>query len=153
MKNSFTTESKARLLDLLGRQQGLFAEILAVTEKYTGLISADEAEELDESIQVRQDIIGKIKGLHQESDPLMQSYISFSKSKEGKSIPEIDSAAKRLRETIAECARLNDISIAAAKEKLEEYSKDGDLKRKSRESIGLYIQGLTNAPRHFDKMS
>jgi len=149
----FSRDETKRLVGLLGKELELFAEVSKLTERQSELIAADETEAFEASLKERQDVIDKINGLHQEVGILMQSYVSFSESAGGKKINEIESADKKLKEIIAECARINDLNIAAAKEKLGEYSKDSDKIRQSRESIGLYAQGSTTSSEIFDKMT
>ena len=148
---SFSRDNEARLLELLGKESDHFKQILDMTEKQTELLAADDIGGFDESISRRQELIEKINGLHQESDVLMQSYLSFTDVPGGKKNGAIEKAAARIRETAAKCAALNDKLIISAKEKAEDYIKQIGKLSLSRKSIGAYVQGVPNDPELFDR--
>ena len=109
--SAFPRDKHARLLKLLTRELELFEKVRALTQEQSEFLAADEKEELgplNESLQRRQEVIDQIDGLHQETDPLMQSYVSCQKSAGGKKLGDIELAAGKLRSVMAECARLND---------------------------------------------
>ena len=74
----FSSKEEARLLELLGEEQAIFERIRALTGEQATLIAADDMEAFNGSLDSRQELIEKINGLHQETNVLMQSYISFS---------------------------------------------------------------------------
>jgi len=147
----FSVDSAARLRELLKQELEAFGKMLELTAKQTELIAEDDTEAFDESLDRRQELIEKINGLHQETNALMQSYISYSGAASGESIGDIDALYGRLRETITECAALNDKNIAAAKEKADKYRGRIDKLSLSRKSMGAYIQTVANGPEMFDR--
>ena len=151
--NALSQEQEARLLELLGKESDLFGQILEMTEKQKELLAADDTGGFDESIGRRQELIEKINGLHQESDVLMQSYLSYAGSRGGKRIAAIEKAVARIREAAAQCAALNDKIIISAKEKAEDYIKQIGKLSLNRKSIGAYIQSVPNTSEIIDKKS
>ena len=154
--SGFPRDKQARLLQLLAQELELFGKIRELTEEQSRMLAEEEPDEPDsfnESLDRRQEVIEQINGLHKESNPLMQSYISFSKSPGGKKIGEIEDSAGSLKAAIAECAELNEKNMAAAKEITAQYGQQIDKLSAGRKSIGLYVQGLDNKPEHFDKMT
>ena len=149
----FSGNNAARLLELLKQELELFGEIYKLTEEQKELLEAGEIGEFDESLDRRQTRIEKINGLHQESDALMQSYMSYSNTEGVGSIREIDEVAGQLRNMIVECAVLNEKVTSDAKEKAEEYVERIDKLSLSRKSLGSYIQTVSNDPELFDKMT
>ena len=147
----FSGDSAARLLELLGTELEVFGQMLELTAKQTELIAWDDIDALDESLDRRQELIEKINGLHQESDILMQSYISYLDTAGGKNNGSIDYASAQIRETAAKCAELNEKNMAAAKEKAEGYKERIGKLSLGRKSMGAYIQGVANTPEMFDK--
>ena len=151
--NGFPTDKQSRLLELLGQQQEAFEQIREMTRKHKELLETDDIDEFDRSLDDRQGLIEKINGLHQESDILMQSYISISGTGGGQKIDAIESSAALLAETIADCAALNDEITVSAKEKAEDYIKQIGKLSLSRKSLGAYVQNVPNNPELFDKMT
>ena len=149
--SKFSQEKQSRLLGLLGEELALFKQIRGLTEKQTELLTADDTEAFDESLERRQELIEKINGLHQETDLLMQSYISFSSSAGGGKIDAVETAAERIRGVIAECAALNDSNITMVKGMAEEYVKRIDKLSLSRKSLGAYAQNVPSNSMHFDR--
>ena len=147
----FTADSKNRLLELLEEKLKLFGTVREYTERHAKLIAEDSFEALLSSTQDRQDAITKINGLHQESNVLMQSYMSFVNSG-GKKIPEIESADQRLTDIMSECAGLNEKNMKTLKEKMKDQSEKSEKMRQSRESLGLYAQGGSNSAELFDEL-
>ena len=156
----FPRDKQERLLELLGQEYKLFIRIRELTEAQTELLAADDLEGFNKSLDSRQEVIDEINGLHQESDILMQSYMSFSNTVSDGTNPAggektglIDSAVRRLEDAIIKCVELNDKNTGAAKNKTEEYIRQiGELSLK-RKSIGKYALNVPNNPEHFDKMS
>ena len=151
--SKFSSAKAARLNELLRQVLEIFVEMRRLTENQTDLIAAEDIAALDESIGRRQTLIEEINGLHQESDILMQSYMSYSTSTDGESISEIDAAAGQLRDAITECAGINDKNTLSAMEKAAKYAERIDKLSKSRKSLGSYIHRLSNDPELFDKMT
>ena len=149
--NKFSQEKQSSLLKLLEEEMAVFEQIRELTEKQTDLLAVDDAEALDETLDRRQELIEKIKGLHQESDVLMQSYISFSKAAGGGKDVKIETAAEKLRQVITECAELNERNMASAKETAEEYIKRIGKLSLSRKSFGAYAPQMPNSSELFDK--
>ena len=147
----FSRENEARLLDLLGMEHEAFEQIREFTNEQKDLIAADDIDAFDKSLDCRAELIKKINGLHQESDVLMQSYISYSSSADGKIIVAVDEAIGRLQAVIADCAALNEKNTAAAKEKAEEYIKQIGKLSLTRKSLGKYAQSVPNSSELFDK--
>ena len=147
----FSGNDAARLLDLLNRELEAFGRIRELAEEQTELIAEDDIEAFDKSLDRSQEIIEKINGLHQESDSLMQSYMSSVNA--GGRDGRIDAAAEQLRGAIAECAAMNEKNINSAKERTGEYTKRiGELSL-SRKSLGSYMNNTLNNSEIFDKMT
>jgi hypothetical protein len=149
--SGFPKEDEAKLLELVAQQQNLFAQIRKLTQEQAGLIASEDVEGLDKSLDRRQKHIEKIKGLHQESDALMQSYISSREAPGGTKIKAIETAAANLREDVTQCAGLDAKNAEALKAKADAYLKQREKLAASRKSIGLYAQGGTNNSELFDK--
>ena len=149
--SEFTRDNAVQLLGLLRKEHELFEQMLKLTEKQTELLAADDIEAFDKSLDRRQEIIEKINGLHQESNILMQSYMSYQDTPGKKSVKEIEAASKQLQDTITKCAALNEKNAASIKEKAKTYSEQIDKLSTARKSIGSYIQPLENDPEMFDK--
>ena len=147
----FPQENAGRLLELISREIEEFEQILKLTEKQTELIAAEETDALSDSLDSRQELIDKINGLHQETDLLMQSYISFSTTAKGESIGAIDEAIERLDGIIARCAAIDGKNTTLAKEKAEDYIKRIGKLSLTRKSIEKYAPGIPNDSEYFDK--
>jgi len=150
--NQLTTVDTKRLLELLENELELYKQIRKLTEKQAQLLNKDEIDSFNGSLEKRAELIEKIKGLHQDSDPLMQSYVSAIKN-----VANADESIEKLREQIrgeiTECSRLNDENMAAMKDKVEEHTKKIDEKSAQRKGIGGYAQAVPNTPEIFDKKS
>ena len=149
--NDFSRENEERLLELLGQEYGILEQIRAMTEKQTELIAADDIDAFNKSLDRRQELITQINGLHQESDVLMQSYISFTASGGGSKISAVDEASGKIKAIVSECALKNEKNTSAAKEKAEEYIKQIGKLSLTRKSLGKYAQSVPNSPELFDK--
>ena len=146
----FSQDKQSRLLALLSEELAIFKQIRELTGKQAELLGTEDVTALDESLASRQELIEKINGLHQETEVLMQSYISF-KGAAGKSkIPGIEAASDELRGVIIECAGLNDKNMALAKGKNEEYSERIGKLNVGRKSLGAYAQSIPNNSELFD---
>ena len=150
----FSQKKEERLLELLGEELGIFAKIREMTVKQAGLLEADDRETLEalnESLSKRQSLMEEIDGLHEERNPLMQSYLAFKNSQGGSKNDAIEAKAKQLIKTIAECAAQNDGNISAAKGKTQEYSDRIDKLNIGRKSLGAYAQSVPYDSELFDK--
>ena len=146
----FSQDKQSRLLALLTEELAIFKQIRELTGKQAELLGTEDVTALDESLTSRQELIEKINGLHQETEVLMQSYISF-KGAAGKSkIAGIETASDELRGVIIECAGLNDKNMALAKGKNEEYSERIGKLNVGRKSLGAYAQSIPNNSELFD---
>jgi len=155
----FSSKEEARLLELLGEEQAIFERIRALTGEQATLIAADDMEAFNGSLDSRQELIEKINGLHQETNVLMQSYISFSgdagagsggAGSEGAKSAKVEAARELLNGVIAECADMNAKNQAAANEMAEEYAKRIEKLNLSRKSLGAYALGVSNNSELFD---
>jgi len=146
----FSKDSQAKLHKLLKEELGIWEQIRELTEKQTELVSSDEVDALNKSIDDRQELIEKINGLHQESDILMQSYISVSGSS-GEKSAEIEALVSKIREKIVSCSQLNDKNVSSAKGVKEAVIERADDLGKKRKTIGAYAPSLPNNSEMVDK--
>jgi len=144
--------SAERLLELLSDELKVYEKIFKLTEEQTKLLVKDDIEAFNNSLDKRETLIEKIKGLHQESDSLMQSYISLSSSTKEKN-NKIEELKKQIHDIIKLCADLNDENITAMNEKTSEHTKKIDDQSSKRKGIGGYAQSVPNMPEVFDKKS
>jgi len=149
--SNFPRNDESRLLVLLGEELEIFRQIGSLSIKQAELLAADDMEAFEGSLERRQELIEKINGLHQETDLLMQSYMSFSDTETGEVSDAIETTAGQLKEIIADCVSTNDKNMVAAKEKAEEYIKKIGKLSLSRKSLGAYAQSLPNNSELFDK--
>jgi len=148
--STFTAADKERLTTLLGDELELYKQIRKLTEEQAELLSKDDIEAFNESLDKREEIIEKIKGLHQESAPLMQSYVSSTTGGKNK-IKEIDKLKKQIQEELEFSSRQNDDNIETMKQKTEDHTKRIDEQSAKRKGIGGYAQSVPNTPEVFDK--
>jgi len=137
-----------RLSELLSEELELYGKIRKMTEEQEKLLAKDDIEAFNISLDKREKLIDKIKGLHQESNPLMQSYASISS---GSKNSEVEELKVKIREVIEACAQLNDENIDSLKEKTESLTKEIDEKSAKRKGIGGYVQSVPNKSEMFDK--
>ena len=149
--SDFSKDNGSKLLNLLKEELGVWEQIRGLTESQAELLMSDDEGVLEGSLESRQGLIEKINGLHQETDILMQSYITFSKSKIGKKCQVVESTIDKLRKVITECIALNDENIATAKEMTEGYTERIDSLSLKRKSLGAYAQGVPYDSELFDK--
>ena len=144
---------KTRLLELLGEETELFERIYELTEKQAKLLAADDDDinAFNDSLDSRQELIERIKGLHQESDPLMQSCMSMTNNAAGDNAKAIEKAIAQRQAVIEKCVVLNDKNTAAAKEKSGDFTKRIGKLSLSRKSIKVYTPDIPNNPELFDK--
>jgi len=148
--SNFSSADTEKLSELLVKELDLYGQIRKLTESQTELLTGDDISALDSSLDKRAELIEKIKGLHQESNPLMQSYVSFSKGAKN-SIIEIDKLSKQIQDELEICNELNIKNIAFMNEKTEEQAKKIDEQSAKRKGIGGYAQSVPNTPEMFDK--
>ena len=148
---SYSSEEDARLLDLLDMELGKFEQIRIMTGKQAELLAADDLEEFNKSLDSRQELIEEINGLHQETNVLMQSYISFAGPRRGAKGGRVETALGRLRKAVAECTEMNAKNLAAAKDMAGDYSRRIEKLNLSRKSLGAYALGVPNNSELFDK--
>ena len=149
----FTRDNAVRLLGLLKKEIEAFEQILGLTEKQTELLAADDIEEFNKLLESRQVLIGKINGLHQESDILMQSYNAYTSAPGKKRVKEVESASKQLREIIEKCIQLNEKNTGTAKGIIEGYSEQIEKLSTTRKGLESYIIPVENESEMFDKMT
>ena len=140
-----------KLSKLLSEELELYGQIRKLTEKQTELLAEDDIDAFNISLEQREALIEKIKGLHQESNPLMHSYISFSK-KDNKD-NEVEELKAKIRKLLEICAEKNDNNIESMKIKTEDHTKRIDEQSAKRKGIGGYAQSVPNVPEMFDKKS
>jgi hypothetical protein len=151
--SGFPVDKEARLLELLGQELDLVKQMRGLTERQTELLAEEDIDAFEKSLDVRQALIEKIDGLHQESDILMQSYMSSLSAQGRKKSGAIETTSGQIRETIAKCAEIDEKNASAAKEKAEEYLKQVGKLSMERKSIGAYVQQVTTTSEMFDKMT
>ena len=150
--SNFSSVEIEQLRKLLGEELDYYKKIRELTEEQTELLDKDDIEAFDKSLDKRETLIEKIKGLHQDSNPLMQSYVSFS-SGGGNCDGNIDELKKQIRAELEVCAKLNDKNTQTMKIKTEDHSKKIDEQSAKRKTIGGYAQAVPNIPEMFDKKS
>jgi hypothetical protein len=148
---SFPSEKETRLLELQNKELELLQQIRELTERQTELLLADDIEAFGESIDSRQELIEKINGLHQESNILMQYYISFAGAAGAGKIDAIEDMNRQLAEELAGCVELNDKNATLTKEKTADYMKQIGKLSLGRKSLGAYVQDVPNDSQLFDK--
>ena len=149
MSNNSSADTK-RLTQLLEEELDLYEKICKLTEKQTELLAKDEIEAFNDSLDDRAGHIEKIKGLHQESNPLMQSYVSLSAG--GKNTDTgIEELKNQIKEKLELCNDLNNKNILVMGEKTREQSGKIDEQKAKRIGIGGYAQSVPNTPEMFDK--
>jgi hypothetical protein len=149
--SDFSQQQSERLYQLLADETKLLENLRKAAKEQSIHLAEDKMDDFDKSFSVGQEIIGEIDRLHQETNLLMQSYVSFSNSGNGRKVDKIEESIKAFKSIIAECAELNEINMVSAKEKMEEYSQQITKSSQSRKSIGVYAQSVTNNPEFFDK--
>ena len=146
----FSSADMERLAILLKKELEIYEQIRDLTGKQTELLAKDDIDAFDSSLDKRAELIEKIKGLHQDSEPLMQSYVSFSA--DGKNTnSKITNLKEQIREVLEECNTLNTDNIATMQEKTEKHTKKIEEHSAKRKGIGGYAQSVPNTPEMFDK--
>ena len=145
--SKFKPAERDRLSVLLRKELEIFEKIRNLTGKQAELLAKDDVDQFDSSLDKRQELIEKINGLHQESDPLMQSYISLPADEKS---PEIEDLREKIRDIVGICAELNEKNVAEMKVKSEAHKKKIDKHSAKRKGIGGYAQAVPNTPEVFD---
>jgi flagellin-specific chaperone FliS len=148
---AFTKDKAERLRALTEQQLAFFEEILKLTSSQSELIELEDIEEFEKSLNKREDIIEKIKGLHQESDPLMQSYTLYKNSTAGKKIAAIDTVVGRLRAVISEAMEVNQLNMEKAASKKSEYSEKIAKLNEEKKGLSGYKAVVPNQSQLIDK--
>ena len=140
-----------RLAELLGKELKLYEQIREMTEKQTEILAKDDIDAFEGSLDKRAELIEKIKGLHQETEPLMQSYVSSAAGVGKSESDNITTLKEQIRAALEECNTLNNQNIATMHEKTEQHTKKIDEHSAKRKGIGGYAQSVPNTPEMFDK--
>ena len=148
--STFLAADIERLSVLLGDELDLYRQTREKTEEQAKLLDKDDIEAFNESLDKREKLIEQIKGLHRESAPLMQSYVSFTSGGKNKN-KEIEKLNKQIREELEISGRLNDENIETMKNKTEDHIKRIDEQSAKRKGIGGYAQSVPNTPEVFDR--
>ena len=149
--NDFSQDKSARLLELLGQEIELFGQICELSGKQAELLAADDINAFNDSLDSRQEIIEEINGLHQETDILMQSYVSLTSADTRRKIYAIEKAIAQRHNLISECASLNKKNTISAKEKASNYTNRIDRLSLRRKSMERYAPDITYSSEMFDK--
>jgi DNA primase large subunit len=158
-----TSSEMERLFELLCDELEIYGQIRKLTEYQAEFLEKiednDEYDAFNSSLDKREGLIGKIKGLHQEKETLMQSYVSFTKNETNNTvntniksnISEIENIKKQIQDILKICSDLNDKNIILMKEKTKEQTHKIDEHSAKRKGIGGYAQAVVNTPEMFDK--
>jgi len=146
----FSRDDAERLLGFLERENELFEGIRDLTAEQSELLAVDDIDAYVASLDRRQEIIEEINGLHQESEVLMQSYISLMSEHDAESVASVDEALVRFGALVAECAAMDEVNGELAKEKAEEYMKRIGKLSLTRKGLSKYTQNLPGSSEHFD---
>jgi flagellar biosynthesis/type III secretory pathway chaperone len=146
--SKITSADLEKLSNLLDKEYEILEQIRKLTEKQSELLTKDKISEFDSSLDKRAELIEKINGLHQDSDALMQSYMSLPENEKNKKIEKL---REQIQGMLKLCAELNDKNMAELKEKTEEHIRRIDKMNDNIKGIGGYAQAVPNAPELFDK--
>ena len=149
--SKFNREMETRLISLLEEELGLFEQMKEKTVNQTELLASDDMEAFNESLDKREKLKEKINGLHQESDVLMQSYISSCHSGGRGKVKAIDKLREKIKGIIEECRSINEKNFEAAKGRIEEYTKRLKELDTSKKTFNAYALDVPDNSEHFDK--
>ena len=149
--SKFNKDMETHLLELLNKELKLFEKMKEHIKKQTELLASDMIEEFNKDLESAEKLKEKINGLHQESDVLMQSYITSVKSGERGKIKEIDDQRDKIRDIITECRDINEEIQKTAGDKMTEYTKRIKELDTSRKTFGAYALALPDNSVYFDK--
>ena len=147
----FNRESETRLITLLEEKLELFRQMKEQGEKQTELLAQDEIETFNESLEKGEKLKEKINGLHQESEVLMQSYMSSCQSGGRGKVKAIDKLKEQIHEIIVECQSINDKNFEIARNKSDEYTKRLKELDTSKKTFNAYTIDIPDNSEHFDK--
>ena len=150
--SNFSPADKEQLAKLLSEKIKVYGQIRKMTEEQSGLLDKDDIEAFNVSLNKREKLIEKINGLHQDSDTLMQSYVTFSSASSGGD-KEINKLRNDIHDALKACAELNDKNIASLQSKSESQKERINKQSAKRKGIGGYAQSVPNVPEMFDKKS
>ena len=137
-----------RLAELLREELKILEEIEVLTDEQTRLIDHEEFDELTKLLSSRQRLMDKINGLHQETTPLMQSYVSSSKHNP---VYEVDEIREQIKQVLTKCRTLNEANVNVLREKSTLQSEKIEKQSAQRKGIGGYAQAVPTSSERFDK--
>ena len=149
--SKFNNDDEIRLLELLTEQLELFRQVKEQTIKQTQLMEADDIEAFSISLDSRESLIEKINGLHQESNILMQSYISKPATGDYGKTKEIEELRNSIKNIITECQEMNINNTKSAQNKKDEYTKRINELDKSKKTFNAYSLDIPDNSEHFDR--
>ena len=129
-----------RLLGLLGEAAEFASQVIALEREQSKYLIADDLDAFNKSLDSVGGIIERMKGLHQETEPLMQSYASYYNSEGGSRIEAIDNAAQELVSLMEQCSAQSNSNLEDAKDKANEFVRQIDDLSTKRKSVGIYAQ-------------
>ena len=147
----FNREMETRLITMLEEKLKLFEQMKEQTVKQAEFLAQDEIEAFSESLDMGEKLKEKINGLHQESEVLMQSYMSSCHSGGRGKVKAIDNLKEKIRNVIEECQSNNEKNGATAKGKIEEYTKRLKELDTSKKTFNAYTMDIPDNSEHFDK--
>jgi len=98
------SSTNEKLSKLLEKELEILKQIQMLSGKQTQSLAEDDVDALNSSLDKTQELMEKINGLHQESDPLMQSYISSSGGEAGSKIEKLK---QQIEDIVESCAEVN----------------------------------------------
>ena len=141
-------EKTTRLTKLLGDELKLLESIKELTDEQTRQIEMDEFDGLEKLLEHRQELIEKINGLHQESQELMQSYVSSSSLKP---VREIERLKEEIKYLLQNCKELNEKNVEMLRHKSTAQKEKIGKQSAQRKGIGGYAQAVPTSSEMFDK--
>jgi flagellar biosynthesis/type III secretory pathway chaperone len=141
-------EKESGLAKLLDDELKLLEKIKELTDEQTRQIEMDEFEGLEKLLESRQELIRKINGLHQDSQELMQSYISSSNLEP---ISGVDDIKKKIKYLLEYCKKSNEKNVEMLKYKSTEQKEKIGKQSAQRKGIGGYAQAAPTSSEMFDK--
>ena len=143
---NFSSHERDALMRQLQGEMAVLISLRELTQEQAALLAADDIDAVNASLDRRQKFIEEFERLHQETEVLMQSYISSQTV-----TAEIDGLLTQIRAELAAIAAKNDENGTAAKVKSGEYGKDISKLNLGRRGIGLYNQTVERGAEYFDK--
>ncbi|MCL2248431.1 MAG: flagellar export chaperone FlgN [Oscillospiraceae bacterium] len=141
-------EKATRLTKLLDDELKLLENIKELTDEQTRQIEMDEFDGLEKLLERRQELIEKINGLHQESQELMQSYVSSSSLKP---VREIENLKEEIKYLLQTCKESNERNIEMLSHKSTTQKEKIGKQSAQRKGIGGYAQAVPTSSEMFDK--